>query len=181
MSDKEGSHVPHLICMFRLFSNIGVLLTTPDQTQSLRRASVSSSHASLPSLSHTLSTNSSTASSFPHKSSFSYSNFDLPAFIKPTPTRIPAEDLEYLWKKGALTLPEEPLQNALLEAHFGFVHPYMPLLDRRAFMNAVRSEDGSNGKIGLLLFQAVMFSGTAVRGFYPIFRFPLLTCPVCRH
>jgi hypothetical protein len=41
------------------------------------------------------------------------------------------------------------------------VHPYMPLLDRRQFLETVNCEDGSKGKVGLLLFQAVMFSGSA--------------------
>jgi hypothetical protein len=72
------------------------------------------------------------------------------------------EDLEYLWKKGALSLPEEPLRSSLLEAHFNYVHPYMPLLDRKQFLAIVNNEDGSKGRTGLLLFQAIMFSGSAV-------------------
>jgi len=116
----------------------------------------------VPSLTNSLSTNSSTASSFPHRVSLGgFPSFELPRFIKPTPSRIPAEDLEYLWRKGALTLPEEPLRSILLKAHFDFVHPYMPLLDKSQFLRIVNTEDGSHGRTGLLLFQAVMFSGTA--------------------
>lgn len=119
----------------------------------------------MPSLTNSLSTNSSTASSFPHRASIAgFPSFELPGFIKPTPSRIPAEDLEYLWRKGALTLPEEPLRSILLKAHFDFVHPYMPLLDKSQFIRIVNTEDGSQGKTGLLLFQAVMFSGTAFVG-----------------
>lgn len=86
----------------------------------------------------------------------------LPEFIKPTPTRIPPEDLEYLATKGALTLPSEPLRSELLNSHFNFAHPYMPLLNKNEFLDIVTSEDGSRGKVSLLLFQAVMFTGSAV-------------------
>lgn len=65
-------------------------------------------------------------------------------------------------KKGALTLPEEPLRSELLRSHFDFVHPYMPLLNRKEFLGSATSDDGSKGKISLLLFQAVMFTGSAV-------------------
>ncbi|KAF8534335.1 fungal-specific transcription factor domain-containing protein [Trichophaea hybrida] len=144
-SDKETSgHVPHLIY----------------QTQRLRRASLASSHGSVPSLTNSLATNSS-SSSFLHGLSSGVPSFELPAFIKPTPPRIPVEDVEYLWRKGALTLPDEPLRSILLKAHFDFVHPYMPLLDRKNFLSIVNTEDGSKGKVGLLLFQAVMFSGSS--------------------
>lgn len=140
-SDKESTgHVPHLIF----------------QTQSLRRASFASSHGSVPSLANSHSTNS---SSHPYRLS-SLPNFELPQFIKPTPPRILVDDLEYLWTKGALTLPEEPLRSALLDAHFTYVHPYMPLLDKKQFLQIVNADDGSRGRTGLLLFQAVMFSGT---------------------
>ena len=142
----------------------GSLTRRKDQQQSLRRASFASSHDSVPSLTNSLSTNSSSASSYPHRitPALITLNLELPAFIKPTPSRIPREDLEYLWRKGALTLPDETLRTALLNAHFDFVHPYMPLLDRRQFLASVSDESGSHGKVGLLLFQAVMFSGTAV-------------------
>jgi len=135
-------------------------LNSSDQTQRLRRASLASSHGSVPSLTNSLTTNSS--SSFLHGISSGVPSFELPAFIKPTPTRIPVEDVEYLWRKGALTLPDEPLRSILLKAHFDFVHPYMPLLDRKNFLNIVNTKDSSKGRVGLLLFQAVMFSGSAV-------------------
>ncbi|KAI5803035.1 fungal-specific transcription factor domain-containing protein [Geopyxis carbonaria] len=162
-SDKEsGGHVPHLILKKKKKTAHALDWSSiQDQTQSLRRASFASSHASLPSLSHSLSTNSSTSSTFPHRHSLSLPSFELPAFIKPTPSRISAEDLEYLWKKGALSLPEEPLRTALLDAHFNYMHPYMPLLNKREFLDIVNTEDGSKGKVGLLLFQAVMFIGTS--------------------
>lgn len=101
-------------------------------------------------------------STAPHRVSRPLATSALPEFIKPTPTRIPPEDLEYLAKKGALTLPSEPLRSELLNSHFNFVHPYMPLLNKKEFLDSVTSEDESKGKTSLLLFQAVMFSGSAV-------------------
>lgn len=85
----------------------------------------------------------------------------LPKFIKPYPSRRPIEDLEYLHKKGALSIPSEPLRTELVKAHFDFVHPYMPLIDKRAFLQAISDPEGLHGTVGLLLFQAVMFAGSA--------------------
>lgn len=128
-----------------------------------RRASYASSHESLPSLANSLSTQTSASSSHPRRLfTISQACIELPAFIKPTPIKIPLDDLEYLVKKGALTLPEEPLRSELLRSHFDFVHPYMPLLNRKEFLGSATSDDGSKGKISLLLFQAVMFTGSAV-------------------
>ncbi|RPB00218.1 hypothetical protein L873DRAFT_1737164 [Choiromyces venosus 120613-1] len=151
-SDKEsGGHVPHLI-----YQAQGIRMGRD------RRASYASSHESLPSLTNSLSTQTSTSSSHPRRlSTISQARVELPPFIKPTPVKIPLDDLEYLTKKGALTLPEEPLRSELLRGHFDFVHPYMPLLNRKEFLKSVTSDDGSQGKISLLLFQAVMFTGSA--------------------
>jgi hypothetical protein len=85
----------------------------------------------------------------------------LPSFIKPLPSRIGPDEVGYLQMKGALTLPTSALRNELLRAYVEFVHPYMPLLDLNNFLVTVDSEDGSTGKISLVLFQAVMFAGSA--------------------
>ncbi|KAH8149826.1 uncharacterized protein LAJ45_05978 [Morchella importuna] len=151
-SDREG-HVPHMIYQAQ---SMRMSLTGQERE---RRASYASSHGSVPSLTNSLSTQTSMTSTGPHR--VLRSPGAIPPFIKPTPTRIPPEDLEYLTKKGALTLPAEPLRSELLKSHFDFVHPYMPLLNRREFLDIVTSEDGSKGKVSLLLFQAVMFTGSA--------------------
>ncbi|ORY71251.1 cutinase transcription factor 1 beta [Pseudomassariella vexata] len=85
----------------------------------------------------------------------------LPAFIRPLPGKIAAEDVNYLHVKGALTLPSLPLQNALLRAYVEFVHPYMPLIELHDFLSAINSVDGLYGQISLFLYHAVMFAGTA--------------------
>ncbi|KAI9772833.1 MAG: hypothetical protein M1840_008715 [Geoglossum simile] len=82
----------------------------------------------------------------------------LPAYIKPLPVRIAPDDVEYLAKKGALTIPEVSLRNELLRSYLEYVHPFMPLLELHDFLSIV---ERGNGKLSLLLFQAVMFAGTA--------------------
>jgi hypothetical protein len=65
-------------------------------------------------------------------------------------------------KKGALTVPPKgTLRSEMLRAYVEFVHPYMPLLDLQDFLTVVDKTDGSNGKVSLILFQAVMFAGSA--------------------
>ncbi|KAJ3456002.1 hypothetical protein MRS44_017484 [Fusarium solani] len=84
----------------------------------------------------------------------------LPAFFKPLPTKVAAEEVRYLQSKGALSVPSVPLQNALLQAYVEYVHPYMPL-ELFPFLNAVNAGDGRAGKVSLLMYQAIMFAATA--------------------
>lgn len=86
---------------------------------------------------------------------------NLPYFIKPLPARIGPDEIAYLEKKGALTVPSIGLRNELLRAYIEFVHPYMPLLDLYDFIMIVESGSGVLGRISLILFQAVMFAGSA--------------------
>ncbi|KAL1967802.1 hypothetical protein VTN77DRAFT_2491 [Rasamsonia byssochlamydoides] len=83
-----------------------------------------------------------------------------PRFLKPLPSRIPVEDIEYLRSKGALTIPEPPLRNELLRAYVQWVHNFIPLLDLHEFLRSI-AENDPDANISLLLFQAVMFAGTA--------------------
>jgi hypothetical protein len=85
----------------------------------------------------------------------------LPYFIKPLPTRIGPDEIAFLEKKGALTVPSIGLRNELLRAYIEFVHPYMPLLELYDFVMIVESGSGVLGRISLILFQAVMFAGSA--------------------
>jgi hypothetical protein len=86
---------------------------------------------------------------------------EIPYFIKPLPPRIGPDDIQYLAKKGALTVPNSALQNELLRAYIEFVHPYMPVLDLCDFVKIVESGNGQLGRISLILYQAVMFAGSA--------------------
>jgi hypothetical protein len=86
---------------------------------------------------------------------------ELPSFIKPLPPRIGADEVQYLAKKGALTLPHSGLRNELLQAYIEFVHPYMPVLDVCDFVTIVESGNSQFGRLSLILYQAVMFAGSA--------------------
>ncbi|KAI1150910.1 fungal-specific transcription factor domain-containing protein [Nemania diffusa] len=82
-------------------------------------------------------------------------------FLRPLPSKIAPEDVDYLRAKGALSVPYPPLQKALLHAYVEYVHPYMPLLDLHSFLSIVDAQDGSRGQTSLFLYQAVMFCATA--------------------
>ncbi|KAL5337792.1 fungal-specific transcription factor domain-containing protein [Aspergillus crustosus] len=84
----------------------------------------------------------------------------LPDYIRGLPARLQKEDIDYLALKGALTVPDVTLRNELLKAYIHYVHTYMPLLDLEDFLQTVVQNDGIR-RMSLLLFQAVMFAGTA--------------------
>ena len=86
---------------------------------------------------------------------------NLPYFIKPLPIRIGPDEAAYLETKGALTVPSNGLRSELLRAYIEFVHPYMPLIDLYDFVMIIESGSGVLGRISLILFQAVMFAGSA--------------------
>ncbi|KAJ5121085.1 uncharacterized protein N7515_009046, partial [Penicillium bovifimosum] len=85
---------------------------------------------------------------------------DEPRFLKPLPTRIAPEDLEFLRFRGALTLPESGLRDELLRCYIQWVHSFMPVLNLQEFLRCV-AENDPEGNVSILLFQAVMFVGTA--------------------
>ncbi|KAK2594929.1 Cutinase transcription factor 1 beta [Conoideocrella luteorostrata] len=85
----------------------------------------------------------------------------LPAFVRPLPSKIAPDDVQYLAIKGALTLPNTTLQNALLHSYIEYVYPFMPLIDLHNFLSIVDRRDGVNGQTSLLLYQSIMFSATA--------------------
>ncbi|KAJ5893078.1 hypothetical protein N7504_009769 [Penicillium tannophilum] len=83
-----------------------------------------------------------------------------PRFLKPLPNRIAREDLEFLRFRGALTIPESGLRNELLRSYIQWVHSFMPVLNLQELLRCV-AENDPDGNISVLLFQAVMFVGTA--------------------
>lgn len=70
-------------------------------------------------------------------------------------------DIDYLFAKGALSLPETSVRNALLRSYLEYVHPYMPLVEVHELLQIIDDGTGQYGRISLLLFQAIMFAGTA--------------------
>ena len=85
----------------------------------------------------------------------------LPGFLKPMPESIVVDDVAFLILKGALQLPALDLQQALMLSYFRYTHPLMPILDLDHFLSAVVTGNGSQGQVSLLLFQAILFAGTA--------------------
>jgi hypothetical protein len=86
---------------------------------------------------------------------------NLPYFIKPLPSKIGPDEYSYLEKKGALSVPSVHLRNELIGAYIDYVHPYMPLVDIHEFVTIVESGNGTLGRVSLILYQAVMFAGSA--------------------
>ena len=84
----------------------------------------------------------------------------LPEYIRPLPAKFQDDDIDFLHAKGALTIPNVDLRNELLKSYVQYVHNYMPLLDLDEFLGIVLRNDASQ-RLSLLLFQAVMFAGTA--------------------
>jgi len=83
-----------------------------------------------------------------------------PRFLKPLPDRICPEDLEFLRFRGALSIPESGLRNELLRSYIQWVHSFMPVLNLQELLRCV-AENDPNGNVSVLLFQAIMFVGTA--------------------
>jgi hypothetical protein len=85
----------------------------------------------------------------------------LPAYIKPLPQRMSTADIDYLFAKGALSLPEVSIRNALLQSYIEYVHPYMPLVELHKVLETIDKGTGEDGDLSLLLFQSIMFAATA--------------------
>jgi hypothetical protein len=81
-----------------------------------------------------------------------------PPFIAPPPPWLTAEDIHYLYQKGALSVPEPELRDALIEAYLLYVYPCYPVLDLQALDEALHGGPGHS--FSLLVFQAIMFAGS---------------------
>ncbi|KAF2832963.1 hypothetical protein CC86DRAFT_310511 [Ophiobolus disseminans] len=152
---RRDEHVPHSI-----YQSHGHRISTASNFSDVhRRMSITSQINGLPTLPFTP-FGDNRASFFGNMSPKPRSG-DLPRFIKPLPSKIGPDEVSYLEKKGALTIPKGALRSEMLRTYVEFVHPYMPLLDLHDFLTVIDKEDGSNGKVSLILFQAVMFAGSA--------------------
>ncbi|OAP62149.1 hypothetical protein AYL99_04352 [Fonsecaea erecta] len=85
---------------------------------------------------------------------------DLPPYIRPSRPDIRQDDLEFLHRRGALSLPFGELQDQLIRSFVLYVLPFMPVVDMEDILGALDGKDGSP-KISLVVFQAILFSGTA--------------------
>jgi hypothetical protein len=64
-----------------------------------------------------------------------------------------------LSQRGALSIPEPGLRDELLLAFVLYVYPTLPVVDLQDLVKAVEGHPGCD--VSLILFQAVMFAGTA--------------------
>jgi hypothetical protein len=87
--------------------------------------------------------------------------YTLPKYLKPLPHWMTSSDIEYLFIKGALSICELSTRNALLRSYLEYFHPYMPLVPIYDILQIVQDETGRSGRISLILFQAIMFAGSA--------------------
>ena len=85
----------------------------------------------------------------------------LPNYLKPLPPRMTAVDIDYLCAKGAISIPARPIRNALLLAYLEYVHPFMPSIEVNQVLRIINDGTGASGRMSLLLFQSIMFAGTA--------------------
>ncbi|KAK6383950.1 hypothetical protein LTS17_003242 [Exophiala oligosperma] len=91
-------------------------------------------------------------------------SFQLPAFIQPPSREFDMDQLDFLKRCGALSPPQQSLQDQLFLSFLLYVFPFLPVLDVQDFIDAVEQRRPDR-RISLILFQAVMFSWTA---FVPI-------------
>lgn len=92
--------------------------------------------------------------------------FSLPGYVQELPRNMDPEDVAFLWKKGALSLPDVRLRNALLTSYVEFVYPYAPTIDLLPFLDIVHHRDGDHGKVSLLLLRSILFAGVAYVDFH---------------
>lgn len=85
----------------------------------------------------------------------------VPRFVRPLPADMPLEDVEFLQAKGALTIPDTTLREALITAYLEHVHPLLPVINIEDFVESLIEENDLNLRISLLFLQAVMFAGSA--------------------
>ncbi|KAK5054521.1 hypothetical protein LTR84_001412 [Exophiala bonariae] len=107
-------------------------------------------------------------------------HFTLPDFLEPIPTSLLPEDLGYLHKKGCFDIPAPKFRDALFRSYAEFFHPYMPLLDLGRFLKVVTSQVPQNSRVSLLLFQAIMFAGSAHVDIKPLRMLGFLTRKAAR-
>ncbi len=84
-----------------------------------------------------------------------------PPYIKPLPAHLQREDVEYLARKGALSVPDFDLRDELLRCYIEFVPGSLPEPDWHEVLTHVERRHATGGGLSLLLFQAIMFAGSA--------------------
>ncbi|KXJ87867.1 fungal-specific transcription factor domain-domain-containing protein [Microdochium bolleyi] len=85
------------------------------------------------------------------------SRYHLPSYISPCPSHLDEHDLEFLARKGCLTIPDNQLRDELIRIYVSVVYPFMPAVDLVDFLEPITGSSEA-GTVSLLLFQAIMFA-----------------------
>jgi hypothetical protein len=88
---------------------------------------------------------------------------EMPAWFRPFPKHLSAEDVEYARSKGAFKIPSSGVRNEIIRCYVEYMHPYMPLLDATELLQLAcpATDAPTMPKYSLLLFQCVMFAAAA--------------------
>ena len=81
----------------------------------------------------------------------------LPHYIRPVPLTFDMDDIKFLKKKGALTIPRTELVNESLRRYVEYVDPFMPILNLQDFLSSITAKNVFS-QISILLFHAVMYA-----------------------
>jgi hypothetical protein len=89
----------------------------------------------------------------------STSFLNLPLYIKSPQRKFKPHEIECLTGSGALSIPDHDLRDELLHAFILYAYPFLPVFSLQRFLSAIDGE--SDQQISLIMFQVVMFAGTA--------------------
>jgi hypothetical protein len=89
-------------------------------------------------------------------------------------SRLDEEDIQYLRRKGALSLPPKRVMDEFVSNYFQLFHPFFPIIDKSSFLKGYYRNDRDAGLASygtsLLLLQAIIFTASAVRESHDITR-----------
>ncbi|KAK6446701.1 hypothetical protein FP744_10002951 [Trichoderma asperellum] len=80
-------------------------------------------------------------------------------------SRLDEEDIQFLRRKGALTLPPKRVMDEFVSNYFQLFHPFFPIIDKSSFLEGYYRNDRSaalySHGTSLLLLQAIIFTASA--------------------
>ena len=84
----------------------------------------------------------------------------LPAWIRPLPSTFDLDDVDYLYRKGALHVFRKQGLTKLLVCFAEYVYPFMPVVDLQHLLEPL-SNPRSSGQISLMLLHAITYAAAA--------------------
>lgn len=81
-------------------------------------------------------------------------------------SRLDEEDIQYLKRKGALSLPPKGVMDEFISNYFQLFHPFFPIIDKSNFLATYYRSDRGAASLSqgpsLLLLQTILFTASAV-------------------